>query len=145
MSVREGLFGMQFRCPNCQHPVRLEEQLLVQPEAETLDEVECPSCHSRFSLSADEHSTTLVTPGLKVAHFDVVQLLGEGSFGTVFKAWDTELCRFVALKIPREGRITNETSKLFLREARAAAGITHPNVVTVYELGAHEDTFYIAS
>jgi serine/threonine protein kinase/formylglycine-generating enzyme required for sulfatase activity len=136
---------MQFRCPNCQHPVRLEGPMLLNVEAETLDEVECPSCHSRFSLSSDEQSTAIVTPGLTVAHFEIVHMLGEGSFGTVYKAWDTELHRFVALKIPREGRITSETSKLFLREARAAAGIAHPNVVAVYEMGMHQDTFYIVS
>ncbi len=137
---------MQFRCPNCQHSIRVEENHhQAQPEAETLDTIECPSCHSRFSLSADEDSTTIVTLGLKVAHFEIQQVLGEGAFGTVYKAFDTELQRHVALKVPRDGRITKETSNMFLREARAAAGVTHPNVVAVYEMGQHGESFYIAS
>lgn len=61
---------MQFRCPNCQHLVRLENQLLLQADAATPDEVKCPACHSRFSLSTDEQSTAIVDPGLKVAHFE---------------------------------------------------------------------------
>lgn len=136
---------MQFRCPNCQHPIRVEDHADVTPEAETIDTIECPSCHSRFSLSSDEDSTATVSAGMKIAHFELQEVLGEGSFGTVYKAWDTELLRYVAIKVPREGRITKDTSRLFLREARAAAGISHPNVVSIYEMGQHAETFYIAS
>jgi serine/threonine protein kinase/formylglycine-generating enzyme required for sulfatase activity len=82
---------------------------------------------------------------MMIAHFEIQELLGEGSFGTVFKAWDTELRRHVALKVPREGRVNKDTSKMFLRDARAAAGVSHPNVVAVYEMGQHENSFYIAS
>jgi len=137
--------AMQFRCPNCQHPIRIEDQAQAAPADETIDTVECPACHSRFSLSSDTDSTTISTPGMKIAHFEIVELLGEGSFGTVFKAWDTELRRHVALKVPREGRITKDTSKQFLREARAAADVAHPNVVGIYEMGQHGDAFYIAA
>lgn len=136
---------MQFRCPNCQQPIQIAEESPIGAEAETVNTVECPSCHSEFNLSGDSGSTLFATPGMKIGHFEVEELLGEGSFGTVFKAWDAELRRHVAMKVPRQGRITKETSKLFLREARAAAGISHPNIVSVYEIGQHEDSFYIAS
>lgn len=135
---------MQFRCPNCQHPFRLEDDGKGVLEEETIDTIECPSCHSSFNLSSDHDSTIVSAPGLQIAHFEVEELLGEGSFGTVYKAWDTELRRHVALKVPREGRITKETSRMFLRDARAAAGISHKNVVSVYEMGQHESLFYIA-
>jgi serine/threonine-protein kinase len=136
---------MQFRCPNCQHPILIEDQALAAPAEETVDTVECPACHSRFSLSSDSDSTTISTPGMKIAHFEIEEFLGEGSFGTVYKAWDTELQRHVALKVPREGRVTKDTSKQFLREARAAAGIKHTNVVGIYEMGQHGDGYYIAA
>ncbi len=134
---------MQFRCPNCRQPIRVEDHGVHDDE--TLDAIECPSCHSRFSFSSHQPSTVIVPIGAKIGHFEVQTLLGEGSFGTVFKAWDTELLRHVALKVPREGRISNETSRLFLREARTAAGISHPNVVSVYEMGQHSESFYIAT
>lgn len=136
---------MQFRCPNCQQPIRIEDNEQSPMDAETFDTIECPSCRSRFSLSSEDDTTLTFQEGLTIGHFEIRQVLGEGAFGTVFKAWDTELQRFVALKVPREGRITKETSKLFLREARAVAGISHPNVVAVYEMGQHGERFYIAS
>ncbi|MBL8814462.1 MAG: protein kinase [Planctomyces sp.] len=136
---------MQFRCPNCKHPIKVEDAQADTPE-ETIDTIECPSCHSRFSLSVEGSSSTFVVGALqKIGHFEIREVVGEGAFGTVLKAWDPELERLVAIKIPRDGRTNNNTSRLFLREARAAAAITHPNVVGVYEVGQHEDSFYIAS
>lgn len=137
---------MQFRCPNCQHPIRIEEEdRSINATQDTVDGVTCPSCNSRFSLSAEETTTFNPKSGMKVGHFDVLEVLGEGAFGTVFKCFDTELNRFVAIKVPREGRVTADSSKLFLREARSAAAINHPNVIAVYEVGQHADGFYIAS
>lgn len=137
---------MQFRCPNCQHAIRIDEgEQSVNASQETVDAVTCPSCNSRFSLSSDEATTFSPKPGMKIGHFDVLELLGEGAFGTVFKCFDTELNRLVAVKVPRDGRVSSDSSKLFLREARAAAAINHPNVIAVYEVGQHEERFYIAS
>jgi eukaryotic-like serine/threonine-protein kinase len=136
--------AMQFRCPNCQHPIRVEDASGDDHDA-TIDSVECPSCHSRFSLSGDSEETVVPEEGVKIAHFEVSEILGEGSYGTVYKAWDPELKRHVAVKLPRAGRISKDTSRLFLREARAAADIHHPNVVSVFEVGLHEGRHYIAS
>ena len=82
--------------------------------------------------------------GLTIAHFEVLQILGEGAFGSVFKAWDPQLERHVAVKVLREGRETRDSAKQMLREARAAAGIKHPNIVRVHEVGPYKDSFYIA-
>ncbi len=135
---------MQFRCPNCQHPIRIPDPPPESPD-ETVDTIECPSCHSRFSLSAEASATTLIVgTEMKIGHFEIHEVLGEGAFGTVLKAWDPELRRFVAIKVPREGRVSKDTARLFLREARAAAAISNPNVVTVHEVGHHGDSYYIA-
>lgn len=135
---------MRFRCPNCQQQINVDDS--VDPVTEITQEfVRCPSCDSRFSLFAgNDESTAGLGAGEKIGHFEVQQVLGEGAFGMVYKAWDPELRRHVAIKIPRDGKLNHDASRQFLREARAAASISHANVVGVHEVGQHEDSFYIA-
>jgi WD40 repeat protein/tRNA A-37 threonylcarbamoyl transferase component Bud32 len=78
--------------------------------------------------------------------FQLLQVLGEGSFGTVYKARDAELNRTVAIKVPRVGSFSSaETKERFLREARSAALLRHPHIVSVHEI-AHDDGMpYIVS
>ncbi|MFO0979768.1 MAG: serine/threonine-protein kinase, partial [Planctomycetaceae bacterium] len=135
---------MHFRCPNCHQPVQIQGNAGA-PDDHTMDGVTCPSCNSHFSLSENDASTMTLPAGRRVEHFELHEILGEGSFGTVYKAWDLELQRYVALKVPRSGIITAESSAQFLREARMVAQIEHSNVVSVYEIGKYEDSFYIAS
>ena len=134
---------MNFRCPNCGIAVDMQNS---QPQAETVsvDEVECPSCHSRFSLSEEETRTVVPDSGMTIGHFEVQSVLGEGGFGVVYKAWDSELDRTVAIKLPQRKQ-TNAPTGQFLREAKAAAAIDHPNVVSVYEVGIEDDDYYIVS
>ena len=78
--------------------------------------------------------------------FRILRTLGQGGVGIVFLAWDPALRRQVALKVPQpEALITPEARKRFLREARAAAGLDHPNIVPVYEGGTVGTVAYIAS
>src|SRR5262249_62355553 len=74
--------------------------------------------------------------------YQFVELLGTGAFGYVYKAWDGELERVVALKIPRAG--AGEPDR-FVKEARSAARLQHPNIVALYEAGQIDGTCYIAS
>jgi tetratricopeptide (TPR) repeat protein/predicted Ser/Thr protein kinase len=68
----------------------------------------------------------------KIGHYTLISKLGEGGGGTVWKAWDIQLCRWVALKEPRgHQQVARER---FVREARAAAKLKHPNLVEVYEV-----------
>jgi formylglycine-generating enzyme required for sulfatase activity len=132
---------MHFRCPNCRQPIDIECALT---EIGTID-LKCPSCNSRLSLAGDPESTVVLPIGEMVAHFQIVRLLGEGAFGTVYEAQDTELGRRVAIKMPRPGRRKRDSIRKFVVEAQAAAAIRHPHVVTVYEVGVHEEEPYIAS
>lgn len=85
-----------------------------------------------------EGSTMPVT-FTRVKHFLLRTVLGQGGFGTVWRAFDTRLHREVAIKIPRKDRLNQLHIALMLREARAAAGLKHSNIVPVYEVGDGED------
>jgi serine/threonine protein kinase len=76
----------------------------------------------------------------RLDRFELLQELGVGSFGQVFRARDTELDRTVAIKILRAGRFaTPEKVDRFLREARSAAQLKHPGIVSIYGTGQSED------
>jgi serine/threonine protein kinase len=83
---------------------------------------------------------------VRLGRFQIEGLLGQGGFGIVYLARDPTLGREVALKVPRpEVLITPEVRRRFLREARAAGGLDHPNIVSVYEVGEAGSVCYIAS
>lgn len=82
----------------------------------------------------------------RVGRFELRRELGRGGFGIVFHAYDTRLKREVALKVPRlEAALSPELRRRFLREAEAAAGLDHPNLVPLYEAGEVEGLSYLAS
>ncbi len=76
--------------------------------------------------------------------FELLEPLGRGATATVWRAWDTELDRAVALKIPRSGTLTPEDAEQFVREARTAAQLKHPNIAGVFEVGRHGETVFVA-
>jgi serine/threonine protein kinase len=83
--------------------------------------------------------------GTTLSHFSIVAKLGEGGMGVVYKATDTTLRRTVALKVlPANVASDPERRRLFLREARAAAAVTHPNLVTIYEVGEADGQVFLA-
>jgi tetratricopeptide (TPR) repeat protein len=97
-------------------------------------------------LIAGEGPATAAPPVERVGRFVVQQELGRGGFGVVYRAYDPRLRRAVALKVPRaEVLMTAGLRARFEREAMAAAGLDHPNIVPVFEAGADGSTCYIAS
>src|SRR5690348_8934441 len=80
----------------------------------------------------------------RVGKFELHQLIGEGAMGTVWRAYDSVLHRYVALKLLARAGRTPEARDRFLREARAAAALQHPSIVTIYDLGESDEQLYIA-
>ncbi len=131
------------RCPACQERLR------------TLDTVSDPLLHRLRGVDANHvmegeavpaQLLSMVCdagqalPGGRHGKFELLEELGMGSFGRVFRAWDPELERMVALKIPRPGTLVDRSdTERFLREARSVARLHHPGIVALHEIGQTPD------
>src|SRR5207244_12733580 len=105
---------LRLHCPHCQNPLDLAED-------QTHEEVLCPACGSSFRLRDTRQTTTaeLLRP---LGKFQLLERVGLGAFGIVWRARDMELDRIVALKLPHAGLLSSETDReRFYREARLAA------------------------
>lgn len=126
--------GPHIRCPHCGALVKLAGD-------GSLSDVVCASCRGHFRLTGG--ATT--DGGRQIGHFELRKQLGMGAFGIVWEALDTKLDRTVAVKIPRRNELSDGEVEKFLREARAAAQLRHPHILSVLEVGRDGDTVYIAS
>ncbi|PYK10710.1 MAG: hypothetical protein DME65_09030 [Verrucomicrobia bacterium] len=112
-------------CPGCGTTVDTTE-------AEPLARIACPTCGKKIRVERT------------FDHFLVVETLGVGGMGTVYKARDTQLDRFVALKLLRRDLGGEEDHKARLQqEARIAAAVNHPYVIQVFDSGTDHDQFYV--
>src|SRR6266704_227330 len=83
--------------------------------------------------------------GKTIAHFEILSKLGEGGMGVVYKARDTHLDRFVALKVlPADAVANPERRRRFVQEAKAASALNHPNIVHIYDIDEADGMQFIA-
>lgn len=136
---------MHVNCPHCQQPIEVVEN-------DSLQALSCPSCGSNFSLLADTMDSHASSGSQRpsqsaksIGHFQLYEQLGQGHFGSVYRAVDTQLDREVAIKIPRRDQLDSTEREQFIREARAAAQLRHPHIVGVHEVGSEKGTIYIVS
>lgn len=83
--------------------------------------------------------------GRTISHYSLIEKLGEGGMGVVYKARDTHLDRFVAIKVlPAEKVADPERKQRFVQEAKAASSLNHPNIITIYDIGQAEGVDFIS-
>lgn len=129
---------MHIHCPHCQQSIECSED-------SDLHNITCSSCGSAFNLVPDETVSHGTATRRTLGHFELINRLGFGAFGEVWKAVDRSLDRFVAVKIPRKGQLDAAEAEQFLREARSAAKLNHPSIVGVHEVGNVEGQLFIVS
>src|SRR6185503_646910 len=129
---------MRIRCPNCHHGL----EIVPDTPAEFIT---CPSCGSQLDPKSGETVTYKPETRQVIGRFELLEHVGRGHFGNVWRARDTQLKRIVAVKIPRTADLTESDRVLFLREAQTAAKLRHANIVTVHEVGYDEDAIFIVS
>jgi hypothetical protein len=130
---------MHIVCPHCHSPIELVK---VTPR----EEIACSACGSTFRLEGGATTGSENSAGWKVGRFDLIETIGHGGFGTVYKARDPELDRVVAIKVPRTGHLAGpQELDRFLREARSVAQLRHPSIVSVHEVGESGGVPYLVS
>ena len=83
--------------------------------------------------------------GRTIAHYCILEKLGEGGMGVVYKARDTHLDRFIAIKVLPPERVADpERRRRFVQEAKAASALNHPNIITIYDIDAADGVDFIA-
>jgi serine/threonine protein kinase/Tfp pilus assembly protein PilF len=123
--------------------LRREVEAVLQAHQQAGSFLAAPALEAVAKAVAREQAQSLT--GRRLSHYQVLSLLGAGGMGEVYRAQDTRLDRTVALKVlPAEVAADQERMQRFIREAKAASALNHPNVATIYDIGEAEGISFIA-
>lgn len=151
LRIDERKVGQRVRCPACREPFTVSVLQFSDggSAAPSLEALETKSGQSGETSSVSDatasgtRGSSELTIG-KIGRFELKSALGEGAFGTVYRAYDPILDRQVALKVPKFDTDRKKVRR-FVREAKAAASLHHPNIVAVFESGETDGQVFIAS
>ncbi len=158
-SVPENYVGQSVRCPQCRTKFKLVASAANRP-SEAANEgppadawatvAPADPCIRTIAPDPQANKPMPAVPAsgvpAQIGRFQVRAALGAGAFGAVYRAYDPQLDREVALKVPQAGTLDSpQCVERFLREARAAARLFHPHIIPVYEADCDGGRYYIAS
>lgn len=130
----------------CASDQQVRDEVVSLLEADSFDWefIETSALESAAALLAEEQPQ--LSPGQTVAHYEIIDLIGQGGMGEVYLAKDPTLNRYVALKLlPFEYTRNKDRLTRFQREAQAASALNHPNILTIHQLGLVEGQHFIAT
>jgi serine/threonine-protein kinase len=124
--------------------LRREVESLLKSYEQAGSFMDAPAVESAAESLLEEQ--VKLSPGQRMGHYQIVNLIGEGGMGEVYLAEDVLLGRKVALKLlPAEFTKDLPRVRRFQQEARAASALNHPNIITIYEIGEHDSSYFIAT
>lgn len=149
LSVTADLVGKSVKCPRCQEKFIVDDVRSPTSDQSIEDgaaAVETAADSATAVSAADGKSSAASSPSMKMlGRFELRKVLGQGGFGRVYQAYDPQLDRLLALKVPTFGPQDGKKAKRFQSEAKAAAQLRHPNIVPTFESGKIGNQFFIAS
>jgi WD40 repeat protein len=153
VKVGESHVGKRVVCPACKQPFEVSSVKIalsgtslerVALARETMA-VAAPDTNAESVDALTGTDAISDKPLGRIGRFELRELLGQGAFGRVYRAYDPQLDRFVALKVPTFGPEDKHKVQRFLAEAKAAAKLRHPHIVPTYESGQIDGQHYIAA
>src|SRR5579863_484385 len=125
--------------------LRKEVETLLESAEKPMDFLERPVLEAAHRMMEQDHHDS-IAPGTRLAHYEIVSMLGAGGMGEVYLAEDKRLRRKVALKMLSSELTRDERGlRRFEHEAHAASALNHPNILTIHEFGQADGMHFIAS
>lgn len=129
-----------------------EVKKLISTHEEAKNFIRNPMAEDALKVLSNQNNSTILTAeknllsGKNVGHFEIISPIGKGGMGEVFLGHDKSLEREIALKIlPQDFTLDSSRVSRFIREAKAASALNHPNILTIHEIGEFNGTHFIAS